>query len=343
MSYILTFSEPVDVTGSPKIKLTIDGNLREATYASGSGGLNLAFNYTVDAGNALLDLDGVDTDPNMDLTAGTIKDKAGNSFAGIFSFTEKDYIHYTAMVGRYNVSTGNYTTSTCNTNKVCAKQIKDLTGTNHLNHFGGTTIGPVLNTSGFGFNNTGNLQFEQNTNTYTNRALRFTQTHTIKYLFAVVKAPTGASNTASILKEHVLLRRYNPSPAAWKHVIHFSSSGTSGFQNRYLIYDYQTSPYKGVKSRWNDYPWDASFASMKNFTWIEDTSAIYSFEYENPQIFNTNAIFGGYRGPTSTTTLHTGGFNGQMAEFIYMTADTSLDAVKIEKILTQLNAIHGAY
>ena len=53
----LTFSEAVDVTGTPYVYLNIGGAVRKAMFASGSGSENLDFAYTVAAAD--FDADGV--------------------------------------------------------------------------------------------------------------------------------------------------------------------------------------------------------------------------------------------------------------------------------------------
>jgi hypothetical protein len=74
----VSFSETVNVTGTPQLLLetgTADGN---ATYASGSGSTTLVFNYTVQTGDASNDLDYVATS-SLTLNGGTIKDPTGNN------------------------------------------------------------------------------------------------------------------------------------------------------------------------------------------------------------------------------------------------------------------------
>ncbi|QTA78941.1 Immunoglobulin-like fold-containing protein [Desulfonema limicola] len=73
----ITFSEPVNVTGTPNLTLetgTIDAS---ANYSSGSGSSTLTFNYTVSSGHSSADLDYVST-VSLALNSGTIKNSAGN-------------------------------------------------------------------------------------------------------------------------------------------------------------------------------------------------------------------------------------------------------------------------
>ena len=74
----VTFSETVNVTGTPQLLLETGTTDRNATYASGSGSNTLVFNYTVQTGDTSNDLDYVATS-SLTLNGGTIKDAAGNN------------------------------------------------------------------------------------------------------------------------------------------------------------------------------------------------------------------------------------------------------------------------
>ena len=71
----IAFSENVTVTGTPTLALNDGGS---ASYASGSGGSTLTFNYTVGAQQNTGDLDYASTSA-LALSGGTIKDTAGNA------------------------------------------------------------------------------------------------------------------------------------------------------------------------------------------------------------------------------------------------------------------------
>ncbi len=71
----VTYNVPVTVTGTPQLTLNSGGT---ATYASGSPGTTLTFNYTVLAGQNSSDLDYTSTSA-LSLNSGTIKDGAGGS------------------------------------------------------------------------------------------------------------------------------------------------------------------------------------------------------------------------------------------------------------------------
>ncbi len=70
----VTFSHPVNVTGTPQLALN-DGS--SASYVSGTGTATLTFNYVVVAGQNAGDLD-YDSTSALTLSGGTIQDTAGN-------------------------------------------------------------------------------------------------------------------------------------------------------------------------------------------------------------------------------------------------------------------------
>jgi hypothetical protein len=73
----VTFSEVVNVTGTPQLTLATGGAGTAVDYTSGSGTATLTFNYTVAAGDSSADLDYVATN-SLALNSGTIKDAGGN-------------------------------------------------------------------------------------------------------------------------------------------------------------------------------------------------------------------------------------------------------------------------
>ena len=72
----VTFSETVEVTGTPQLTLELGGGQRTGTYEGGSGTAALVFGYTVAAGESDTDGMGVETDS---LSGGTIRDGAGHN------------------------------------------------------------------------------------------------------------------------------------------------------------------------------------------------------------------------------------------------------------------------
>ena len=77
LDFTVRFNEPVPVTGTPVLTLTIDSTARSAGYVSGSGSSNLLFRYTVQA--AENDANGIAATSPLTLNGGTIQDAAGNN------------------------------------------------------------------------------------------------------------------------------------------------------------------------------------------------------------------------------------------------------------------------
>ncbi|MEN9574701.1 MAG: hypothetical protein RL514_2556 [Verrucomicrobiota bacterium] len=71
MTFTVNFSGAVNVTGTPRLALTIGTTTRYVTYLSGNGTAALTFKYTVVAGD--LDSDGLVVTSPVDLNGGTIK------------------------------------------------------------------------------------------------------------------------------------------------------------------------------------------------------------------------------------------------------------------------------
>ena len=77
LTFTVTYSEVVNVTGTPRIPFTIGNSTVYADYTSGAGSSTLTFTYTVKNGDQ--DLDGILMDPSIDPTNGNAADVAGNT------------------------------------------------------------------------------------------------------------------------------------------------------------------------------------------------------------------------------------------------------------------------
>lgn len=132
--FTVNLSEPVVVSGTPRIALDVGGVSRFADYASGSGTSTLTFTYTAQAGD--LDLDGVTVSSPIQLNGGTIKDVAGNNTTLTFSppntsgikinypslamdFSVNDYIlngaHSASLTGFLSAAGGTFTRASVGT------------------------------------------------------------------------------------------------------------------------------------------------------------------------------------------------------------------------------------
>ncbi|MFA7275836.1 MAG: hypothetical protein WC043_03425 [Pseudobdellovibrionaceae bacterium] len=75
-------SEAVNITGSPRLVLDVDGTTRYAPYTSGSGSSSLTFTYDATIGD--IDLDGIGiASTSLDLNGGTVTDLNGNAMSNL--------------------------------------------------------------------------------------------------------------------------------------------------------------------------------------------------------------------------------------------------------------------
>jgi len=80
--FTVTMSEAVNVTGSPRIILNVDGNTRYAVYSAGTGTASLTFTYSATAGD--VDLNGIGiSSTSVDLNGGTVSDLNGNALSNL--------------------------------------------------------------------------------------------------------------------------------------------------------------------------------------------------------------------------------------------------------------------
>ncbi|WP_127495023.1 S-layer homology domain-containing protein [Paenibacillus glycanilyticus] len=77
LEFTVQYDEPVAVTGTPYLPLTIGSKAVQATYVSGSGTPNLLFRYTVQAGD--FDADGITVASGLNLNGGSLRDSATNN------------------------------------------------------------------------------------------------------------------------------------------------------------------------------------------------------------------------------------------------------------------------
>jgi hypothetical protein len=74
---VVSFTEPVTVTGTPNLTLSVGGNVT-APYSSGSGTNALTFNYTIASGQTVSDLEYSSTNA-LGINGGAIQDAAANN------------------------------------------------------------------------------------------------------------------------------------------------------------------------------------------------------------------------------------------------------------------------
>ena len=113
LTFTVTMTEPVAVTGTPRLALNIGGVTRYGDYTADSAlpPNQLKFVYGIQAGD--FDANGIVVTPTLDLNGGTIRDNAGNDI-GSTSFTPPDMSGIKIQTYRVAFAAGTYTTATAN-------------------------------------------------------------------------------------------------------------------------------------------------------------------------------------------------------------------------------------
>jgi hypothetical protein len=324
IQYDIVFDDVVHIDGpSPSLIIDIGGLSRTATYYSGDNSTTLSFRFQMDANDVLLDLDGITVNPTLNLAGGNIRDVAGNAFGnpGMPFFYEKDYVYFASFTGRYHVADSDYVTTTCGVDQ-CLTQIRDISGSN--NHFNKTGTGQLKVLSGFGTNSTKSLQFINNTTgLFHGNAIR------IKYALFVMKTmPSVSVSTSSI---HKLMRKRYTNSSFTQFIDSFKFQSTS--TNKVIA----MGPSAKLKINAGNFSPAYTTSESAPTLWIPDSNYIMAFEVSDPTPSGWSP---------SWTYLGDVGFNGQIAEVIFLSDQPTTPAMteaQINRIRDQLNGIHGVY
>jgi hypothetical protein len=90
--FCIHFSEPVVVTGTPSLNITIGGVSRSAEYFDGSGEKNLFFRYDLQESDPT-DLDGIGMSTELSLNGGTVKSVADSDDSDTILYFIDDLTH----------------------------------------------------------------------------------------------------------------------------------------------------------------------------------------------------------------------------------------------------------
>ena len=83
LDFTVNFNKQVDITGTPRISVTLNSGTVFATYLSGSGTTTATFRYQIQSGDN--DPDGIVVNSPLQLNAGTIKDSLNNNSSLTFT------------------------------------------------------------------------------------------------------------------------------------------------------------------------------------------------------------------------------------------------------------------
>lgn len=109
LDFVLTYSEPVDVTGTPAIGLTVGATSRAATYQSGTGGTQLTFRYIVQSDD--LDADGIAASSTLAMAGATIQDAGATNALNALSLpslTGVRVVDNSPRITSFTVTNGTY-------------------------------------------------------------------------------------------------------------------------------------------------------------------------------------------------------------------------------------------
>lgn len=155
LDFVLTYSEAVNVTGTPNVSLTIGTTPRSASYQSGSGSTQLTFRYVLQPID--LDADGIAAAATLNMTGATIRDaglvSAINALV-IPSLTGVRVVDNTPRVSSFTVTNSTYYIGQAINITAVYTQAVTITGTPRI-PIALTTGGPVYATyvSGTGTTN----------------------------------------------------------------------------------------------------------------------------------------------------------------------------------------------
>ena len=314
IDYLLTFTEPITVTGTPYFVININGTNADAQFVagtgSGSGTSTIRFRYLVPSNNTLLDLNGITVTPTIVLGGGALKDGVGHDAPLAFTYTEKDFVHYGNTIARYHVSGTNYTYENCGIIS-CITGLKDISG--NANNASASTPRPQLGVGGFGTNATDFIQF--NSSGYFNLPYMTN----VKYMLIVYRTPTTqpanywssesyqysllGTNTANFL---YLTKTSNVPRIIFSasHIIKINNGALSGY----------------------------STSHASSTIWQPSVNYIYQTQSSS----TSGVTLSGQR-------LGKSNFSGQIAEIIFLSSSVSLSATQLDNMTTQLNDIHGVF
>ncbi len=329
MEFSVTFNEQMTIQGSPRIGFKIGNIIRYATYYEPDPSTTIKkFRYTVDSGNIVLDLDGIELNSSIDLDGGSITDLAGNPLSSLaINYTETDYVYFNNMVSRHHVKTGAYTVSGSN-----VVRLNDMTGNGNYLEQTISSERPTFSTSGFGTNSTGYATFSAG------KGLRTTTSFGVRYAFFAAKTtPTIAAGT----QEYGLISQAED--------VYYMDPDTGAPMNEIIWNDTlrlgATSTTKSVlfnlngQVKFNNGAFNNTLQSTISdpALWAANTNYVMVFKFQTLLGLEVNSIIGA----TGDEFSIVDSFEGDVAEMIFVNG--TLNDTQINLIRDQLNEIHGIY
>ena len=345
----LTFDEtinfaitsPQTYANNIKLKLKIGKDIKEASFVSQTNS-TLSMSYKIPSmtqTSALLDLDGIEI-TELTLGQATIKDVRGNNLdTTIRGFSQKVYVYYSYFRGRFSLlEQGHYTTTQCGSNK-CLESLKDISGHNKLTFFPSGTDQIVIRDNGFGQKSKRHLRLTPSQSLYSKCINN--EDPLIRYVIIVYKGPANASNTEEV-STHTLLRRLRNTPIVNdRPSYHTAIQLTSKDVEKGIYFDIDPDEtFVTQRFRYNDKTFSQFISFFLNVdVWDKEQPYVLMTEYRSATQFNHTV----YKTIPYGTMIGGGGFNGEIAEIIFMYSGETLKDELLDPITEQLNEIYGLY
>jgi hypothetical protein len=320
MEFSVAFNEQMSIEGSPRIGFMVGNNLRYATYYEpDSTPTTKKFRYTVDSGNILLDLDGIQLNSSIDLNGGKITDLAGNPLNSLTIYSpQTTYVYFSSMTARFHASPGDYTSSSG-----ALSVWNDITGQSRNLSQTTSTNRPTVSNTGFGTQDNGYVEFSADTFLVTSAPIE------MKYAFFALKTipsiPSGTQQYGLIS-----LRQFDGYSGmdeiySWFDVLSLNSLSSGAKQ---MTFDPATKYFI------NSNPFNTNFVSSFSTStlWAQNTYYIMGFELQDLIELESGSKIGASQNNS---------FEGSIAEIIFV--NESLSSAQVDLIRTQLNVIHGIY
>ncbi|MBT4792311.1 MAG: hypothetical protein HON90_12135, partial [Halobacteriovoraceae bacterium] len=96
LDFVVNYDDNIDVTGIPRIPLTLTSGTVYATYLSGTGSANITYRYTVGATD--IDIDGITLVTPMQLNGGTIRDNNLNDAVLTYTLPNTSLVNVDGVV-----------------------------------------------------------------------------------------------------------------------------------------------------------------------------------------------------------------------------------------------------
>jgi hypothetical protein len=307
ITYSITFSEPVFVTGTPAFYIEVGGSIAQANYSSGHGTATLNFTYEIPAtpADSIIDLDGVTVYGTFLTNGYTIRDGVNQNAPSTFTFTKKHYIHYSNIIARYRFDNDHVTLTPCGAN-MCITGASDISGNNASSLTAQASHAPI---QGANYGNSTQKFASFSSSTY----LGIPSLSGVYYVTIVMRAPSANANS-------IILRRTSSTNYFWYTYVSLNNrmNMSTSFNSRRNLGTYMSSTNgSGLYYR----------ASM----WTQNAHSVYYLQSTASNFTN------GFLGSSS--------FDGEIADIIFWSSAVNLDTTVNSQVrnTTIYNHMTGLY